>query len=53
MKDDLNIAQPEDLKKCRKQALKLREHGSLEGRVAIRVDHRTIIFKKVKHNGTK
>lgn len=47
-KDELNIAYPEDLRKCREQALKLKKHGSLEGRVPVRIDSRTVIYKRVK-----
>lgn len=53
MKDDLNLSIPEDLQRCRKKALELTKHGSLEGRIAIKVDKKTTIFKKVKQNGTK
>lgn len=47
-KDELNIAFPEDLRKCREQAKKLKQHGSLEGLIPVRIDSRTIIFKKRK-----
>jgi hypothetical protein len=47
MKDNLNIATfPEDLKKCREGALKYKEFGSLKGRYPVRIDSRTIIYKK-------
>lgn len=47
-KDDLNIVFPEDLRKCREQAKKLASFGSLEGRIPVRIDSRTTIYKKVK-----
>lgn len=51
MKDQLNLALPEDLLKCRQQALKLRKHGSLEGLHPVRLDSRTVVFKKKKPVG--
>ncbi len=48
MKDDLNLSFPDDLQRCRKKALQLSHYGSLEGKVAVRVDSRTIVFKKIK-----
>lgn len=50
-KDDLNIMLHGDLQRCRKRAKELSYHGSLEGRVPVRVDSRTIIYKKIKGNG--
>jgi len=46
--DSLNIIIPEDLRKCREQALKLASFGSLEGTIPVKIDSRTTIFKKVK-----
>jgi len=46
-KDELNIAFPEDLRRCREQALKLKHHGSLVGRVPVKIDSRTTIYKKL------
>ncbi len=48
IKDTLNIVFPDDLRKCREQALRLRSFGSLEGRVPVKIDNRTTIYKKVK-----
>ncbi|MDP3386059.1 MAG: hypothetical protein Q8S24_02400 [Eubacteriales bacterium] len=53
MKDDLNLAVPDDLQRCRKQALKLTHFGNLEGRVPVRIDKRTTIFKKANRNEPK
>ena len=47
MKDIYTI--PDDVIRTREQALKLTKHGSLQGREAVRVDPRTVVFKKVTH----
>lgn len=52
MKDTLNLNVPEDLQKCRKKALELTHYGSLDGRVPVRVDKRTTVYKKPNY-GTK
>lgn len=52
MKDDLDLNIPEDHKRCRERALKLAHHGSLDGRYPVRIDKRTIIFKRIP-NGIK
>ncbi len=49
VKDPLNISLPADLRKCRRKALEYTEFGSLEGREKIRVDHKTVIFRKIKN----
>lgn len=46
--DTLNILFPEDLRKCREQALKLASFGSLEGRIPVKIDSKTTIYRKVK-----
>lgn len=45
--DDLNISFPADFQKCRRRAQQLAEFGSLEGREKIRIDKRTVIFRKI------
>lgn len=36
-----------DIINARKQALKLTKYGSLEGRYPVRVDKRTVVYKKL------
>lgn len=48
VKDPLNISLPADLRRCRKKALEFTQYRSLEGREKIRIDHKTIIFRKIK-----
>lgn len=43
-KDELNIFAPEDLRRCREQAERLSKHGSLEGKIPVRIDARTTIY---------
>jgi hypothetical protein len=50
MKDSLNLAIPDDLQKCRKKALELTHFGSLAGRVPVRVDKRTTVYKKAGYD---
>lgn len=50
MKDTLNLNVPEDLQKCRKKALELTHFGSLTGRVPVRIDKRTTVFKKAGYD---
>lgn len=38
---------PEDLVRSREQALKLSKYGSLEGKIPVKVDKRTVAYKKI------
>lgn len=51
--DPLNIFHPSDLRKCREQALKLSKWGDTKGLIPVRIDSRTIVFRKPEKLRTK